>query len=113
MQETGIQSLGQEDPLQKEMATHSSILAWEAPWTEEPGGLQSPKQPRVGAGRGDAFGPVLAMAKISDWSISVLYSRSVWLRGPLFLLVVSIPKVLFQFETAHKHLQLQPQICIT
>ena len=32
-------SLGQEDPLEKEMATHSSILAWEAPWTEEPGGL--------------------------------------------------------------------------
>ena len=39
MQETQIQSLGQEDPLEKEMATHSSILAWEIPWTEEPGGL--------------------------------------------------------------------------
>ena len=37
MQETQIQSLGQEDPLEKEMATHSSILAWEIPWTEEPG----------------------------------------------------------------------------
>ena len=41
MQETQIQSLGQEDPLEKEMATHSSILAWEIPWTEEPGRLQS------------------------------------------------------------------------
>ena len=41
MQETWVQSLGQEDPLKKEMATHSSILAWEIPWTEEPGGLQS------------------------------------------------------------------------
>ena len=41
MQETQVQSLGQEDLLQKEMATHSSILAWEIPWTEEPGGLQS------------------------------------------------------------------------
>ena len=41
MQETWVQSLGQEDPLQKEMATHSSILAWEIPWTEEFGGLQS------------------------------------------------------------------------
>ena len=40
MQETWIQSLGQEDPLEKGMATHSSILAWEIPWTEEPGGLQ-------------------------------------------------------------------------
>ena len=42
MQETGVQSLGQEDPLKKEMATHFSILAWEIQWTEEPGGgLQS------------------------------------------------------------------------
>ena len=41
MQETQVQSLGWEDPLEKEMATHSSILAWEIPWTEEPGGLQS------------------------------------------------------------------------
>ena len=42
MQETWVQSLGQEDPLKKEMATHSSILAWKIPWTEEPGGLYSP-----------------------------------------------------------------------
>ena len=41
MQETYVPSLGREDPLEKEMATHSSILAWEIPWTEEPGGLQS------------------------------------------------------------------------
>ena len=40
-QETRVQSVGQEDPLEEEMATHSSILAWEIPWTEEPGGLQS------------------------------------------------------------------------
>ena len=40
-QETQVQSLGQEDPLEKEMATHSSILAWRIPWTEEPGRLQS------------------------------------------------------------------------
>ena len=40
-QETQVQSLGQKDPLEKEMATHSSILAWEIPWTEDPGGLQS------------------------------------------------------------------------
>ena len=38
----------QEDPLEKEMATHSSILAWELSWTEEPGGLQSTESPRVG-----------------------------------------------------------------
>ena len=41
MQETGVRSLGQEDPLEKEMSTHSSILPWKLPWTEEPGGLQS------------------------------------------------------------------------
>ena len=41
MQKMQVQSLGQEDPLEEEMATHSSILAWEIPWTEEPGGLQS------------------------------------------------------------------------
>ena len=41
MQETQVQSLGQEDPLEKEIATHSNILAWRIPWTEKPGGLQS------------------------------------------------------------------------
>ena len=41
MQETWVQSLGQEDPLEKEMATHPSILVWRNPWTEEPGRLQS------------------------------------------------------------------------
>ena len=41
VQETKVRSLGREDPLEKEMATHSSILAWRIPWTEDPGGLQS------------------------------------------------------------------------
>ena len=40
MQEMQVRSLGQEDPLEKEIATHSGILAWEIPWAEEPGGLQ-------------------------------------------------------------------------
>ena len=48
MQETRVQSLGQEDPLEKEMATQSSILAWEIPWTEEAGGLQFMESQRVG-----------------------------------------------------------------
>ena len=48
MQETGVQSLGQEDSLEKEMATHASILAGRIPWTEEPGGLQSVGVTRVG-----------------------------------------------------------------
>ena len=46
--ETWVQSLGQEDPLEKEMATHSSILAWRIPWKEEPGVLQSTGLQRVG-----------------------------------------------------------------
>ena len=41
MEETQIRFLGRDDPLEKEMATHSSILAWKIPWSEEPGGLQS------------------------------------------------------------------------
>ena len=48
MQETWVQSLGQEDHLEKEMATQSSILAWRIPWTEEPGGLQFTGSQRVG-----------------------------------------------------------------
>ena len=47
MWETQVQSLGQEDPLEKEMVAHSSIIAWRIPWTEEPGGLQSLVSPRV------------------------------------------------------------------
>ena len=53
MQETAsardvVQSLGQEDPMEEDMATHSSILAWRIPWTKEPGGLQSMGSQRVG-----------------------------------------------------------------
>ena len=47
MQETQVPSLGQEDPLKKEMATHSSSPAWKIPWTEEPGGLQSMGSQRI------------------------------------------------------------------
>ena len=49
MLETRVQSLGWEDPLEKEMATYSSILAWRIPWTEEPGRLQSTRSQRVGS----------------------------------------------------------------
>ena len=47
MQKVWVQSLGGEDPLEKEMAAHSSIVAWKIPWTEEPGGLQSMGSQRV------------------------------------------------------------------
>ena len=45
--ETQVRSLGQEDPLEESMATHSSLLSWRIPWTEEPGGLQSIESQRV------------------------------------------------------------------
>ena len=48
MQETWVRFLGQEDPLEKEMATHSSVPAWRIPWPEEPGGLQSMGSQRIG-----------------------------------------------------------------
>ena len=48
MQETQVRFLGLEDLLEKEMAPHSSVLAWRIPWTEEPGGLQTTAVPRVG-----------------------------------------------------------------
>ena len=55
MRETWVRSLGWEDPLEKEMATHSSILAWGSPWTEEPGGLQSMGLQRVGHDLGTEY----------------------------------------------------------
>ena len=62
MQETWVRSLGQEDPLEKKMATHSSTLAWRIPWTEEPGGLQSTGLQRVG----------------HDWATSLSLSVARW-----------------------------------
>ena len=63
MQETWVQSLAWEDTLEKEIATHSSILAWEIPWTEEPGRLQSMELQRVGhdfATKQQQFKPILS-----------------------------------------------------
>ena len=78
MRETWVRSLGQEDPLEKEMATHSSILAWRIPWTEEPGGLQPMGSQRVG----------------HDWATSLTY-----LEFNKYLLIITalifLPSVLF------------------
>ena len=56
MRETGVLSLGREDPLKKEMATHSSTLAWRIPWMKEPGGLQSMGSKRFGHDRAASLG---------------------------------------------------------
>ena len=62
-----VGSQGQEDPLEKEMATHSSILAWRIPWTEEPGGLQSMGLQRVGHDLVTKQQPFLCGVKIPAW----------------------------------------------
>ena len=69
MQETWLQSLGWEDLLEKEMATHSSVLAWRVPWTEEPGGLQSFGSQRVR----------------HNWATNAFQFHLFYLQGPLQL----------------------------
>ena len=62
MQKTQVQSLGQDDPLKREMANHSSILVWEIPWTEEPEGLQSMGQQQSWARLSDLTTTTIAKA---------------------------------------------------
>ena len=71
MQQMELQSLGREDPREKEMATHSSTLAWETPWTEEPGGLQSMGWQRVG----HDLGTKQQQLALSTTSTKVIASR--------------------------------------
>ena len=61
MRQTQVQCLSQKDPLEKGMASHSSILAWRIPWTEEPGGLQSMWSPRVGHNKAPGVGTILIL----------------------------------------------------
>ena len=78
MQETQVRSLGWEDPLEKEMASHSRTIAWKIPWTEEPGRLQSTGSQRVG----------------HDWATSlsdIRVASSAYLRLLVFLLAILIP----------------------
>ena len=83
VQETRVQSLGWEDPLEKEMATHSSILAWKVSWTEEPGGLQSMGLQRV---RHDwATNTYLLIHVAASWS-NILLIPIYW--GPTMCLIV-------------------------
>ena len=86
MRETWVQSLGWEDPLEKEMATHSSILAWKIPWTEEPGGLQSTGSQRVKTRLSDfTFRPIycpLALCTVSTHHLTVEGDDSKAGQGP-------------------------------
>ena len=89
VQETRVRSLGWEDPLEEEMETHSSILAWRIPWIEEPGGLQSVRKQRGGHGcqpHTAAQLPQLAWAAGAEplWLLGchIHFSQSWWPRGP-------------------------------
>ena len=69
-QETWVQSLGQEDPLEKGMTTHSNILAWRIPWMEEPGGPES-----TGVTKSDSTGPVNTAHCQSIWGCRLKYNE--------------------------------------
>ena len=77
MRETWVRSLGQEDPLDKEIATHSSTLAWRIPWTEEPGGLQSTGSLRVGHDWQLHFHFLGLVGKMTCWTVLPL-ARRMW-----------------------------------
>ena len=91
MQETRVWSLGREDVLEKEMATHSSTLAWKIPWMEKPGRLQSMGLQRVG----------------HDWATALHFTSSAYLRVLIFLSAVLIPacdtsRLAFPWGTLHR-----------
>ena len=73
MRETWVRSLGREDPLEKEMATHSCILAWRIPWMEEPGGLQSMGLQRVGHDWVTSLSLSLSLLTTCMWVQAILY----------------------------------------
>ena len=95
MQDTQVWSLGQEDPLEKGMATHSSILAWRIPWTEEPGGLQSMESKRVG----HDWTTILSFFKeVTNWQLFLEFSQKI-----RFSSVNSITIFVFQFAFQFSH----------
>ena len=79
MQETQVQSLGWEDPLEKEMATHSSTLAWKIPWMEQPGGIQSTGSQRVGHDRVTSLSHPLHFGEWILYGLCRFLSQYMWL----------------------------------
>ena len=78
MQKTWVRSLGWEDPLEKEMATPSSILAWRIPWTEEPGGLQSTGLQRVGHDRATSLSLYLSALQPAFALYHLVHFNTLW-----------------------------------
>ena len=77
MQETQVRSLGQEDPLEEEMATHSSILAWRIPWTEEPGGLQYMGLQRVRHDWEQHPEKIMSLITLENWPGGLMKNASI------------------------------------
>ena len=98
MQETQVRSLGWEDTLDKEMATHSSSLAWKFPWMEEPGRLQSMGSQRVGHNWVTSFsftfyGPIISFVTMKQYQQGRGKQRMRWLDGIIDLLGMSLNKL--------------------
>ena len=98
MQETQVRSLGWEDTLDKEMATHSSSLAWKFPWMEEPGRLQSMGSQRVGHNWATSFsftfyGPIISFVTMKQYQQGRGKQRMRWLDGIIDLLGMSLNKL--------------------
>ena len=105
MQETWVRSLSREDPLEKETATHSSILAWEIPWTEEPGGLQSMGLQRVGhdwVTKQQSIPILIISPKLTTHPISLF---PLWCPYILFSMSVSLFLLGKQVHLQHTHLE--------
>ena len=114
-EKTQVQSLGQEDPLENEMATHSSILAWEIPWTEEPGGLQSMRVTRVRHNSETKLPPPLFSEqrasvfndkKILKWVVNILNVLNILNATGLYtnmVQMVNVMYILLYFKKLHIH----------
>ena len=95
---TWVQSLGREDPLEKGMATCSSILAWKIPWTEEPGGLQSMRVTK-------------SWTRLSDYIFTFLLNGSST-RSGIFICFVNLCILLLYWQALDKHLLKSGEFCL-
>ena len=100
MWETRVLSLGWEDPLEKEMATHSSILAWRIPWTEEPGGLQSMGLQRVGHDWVTNTFTFTVSLCLTFWRTAIVFST---VTSPFYIPIGKCMRAVIS-PTSHQHL---------
>ena len=102
--ETRVQSLGQEDPLEKEMAPHSSILARRIPWTEEPGGLQSTGSQRVGHDWATSLTHSLIQSKGSLWRLKELVQIKLYNLCAWKIISPKLSNVVLEVSILHRSL---------